>query len=141
MTRSRRDPWAPVAGRRPAELRASDAERHEVGDALSRHFAEGRLDQAEFAIRLDRAMRAVTRGELDALFHDLPQSDGAPIGPRPRRMRPGVVVLLVLLSAVAVGSLASSVHLPWALVALAVVVLWLRARRRRTDRAAVGAGR
>lgn len=73
--------WDPVypghdsraAARSPQDLRASDAERSEVADRLSRHFAEGRLDQTEFKNRLDRAMGAVTRGDLDGLFHDLPR--------------------------------------------------------------------
>jgi len=37
-------------------LRVSDAERNEVADRLSAHFADGRLDQAEFKERLDAAM-------------------------------------------------------------------------------------
>ena len=45
-----------------AHLRADDRERDEVADTLSRHFADGRLDAAEFKERLDRAMGATTRG-------------------------------------------------------------------------------
>jgi len=48
VTRYRFDPVFPASGRRAgSDLRASDAERHEVGDALGRHFAEGRLDDFE----------------------------------------------------------------------------------------------
>ena len=53
-------------------LRVSDAERNEVADRLSRHFADGRLDQAEFKERLDAAMSAKTQGDLAGLFDDLP---------------------------------------------------------------------
>jgi len=35
-----------------AHIRASDDERNGVADKLSRHFADGRLDQAEFQERL-----------------------------------------------------------------------------------------
>jgi Domain of unknown function (DUF1707) len=54
------------------DLRASDAERADVADRLSRHYQDGRLDQAEFNERLDRAMNAKTRADFNGLFHDLP---------------------------------------------------------------------
>ncbi len=54
------------------DLRASDAERTEVADRLSRHYQDGRLDQAEFNERLDRAMNAKTRADFSGLFADLP---------------------------------------------------------------------
>lgn len=73
-------PWAPGSGTgyrryfRPAgaEVRASDAERTEVADRLSKHYSDGRLDQAEFNERLDRAMNAKTRADFHGLFYDLP---------------------------------------------------------------------
>ena len=40
------------------QLRVSDAERQAVTDRLAEHFAEGRLDQAEFDDRVGRAMNA-----------------------------------------------------------------------------------
>jgi hypothetical protein len=50
--RYRREPGTPGGGRRgdaqDPSIRASDAERAEVADNLSRHFADGRLDQPEF---------------------------------------------------------------------------------------------
>ena len=75
--RYRWDPAYPM-GRRDATpydtgLRASDDERNAVADRLSRHYAEGRLDEAEFKTRLDTAMSATTRGDLNGLFHDLPK--------------------------------------------------------------------
>ena len=57
------------------QMRISDAERTEVADRLSRHYSDGRLDQAEFNERLDRAMKAKTRGDLNGLFTDLPPID------------------------------------------------------------------
>ena len=57
-------------------MRVSDAERAEVADRLARHFAEGRLDQAEFDERVSRAMAAKTVGDLRGLFDDLPDLPG-----------------------------------------------------------------
>ena len=74
--RYRWDPAYPMGRRETqpydATLRASDDERNAVADKLSRHYAEGRLDEAEFKSRLDTAMSATTRGDLHGLFHDLP---------------------------------------------------------------------
>jgi hypothetical protein len=78
-------------------LRVSDAERQAVADRLAEHFAEGRLDQAEFDDRLGRAMSAKTRADLSGLFSDLPET-GAPAVPgHPLRRRRHPVLLLVLL--------------------------------------------
>lgn len=55
-----------------ADYRASDAERTEVADRLSKHYSDGRLDQVEFNERLDRAMNAKTRSDFHGLFADLP---------------------------------------------------------------------
>jgi DUF1707 SHOCT-like domain len=57
-------------------MRVSDAERAEVADRLARHFADGRLDQAEFDERVSRAMAAKTVGDLRGLFDDLPDLPG-----------------------------------------------------------------
>ena len=59
-------------------LRVSDAERQEVADRLGEHFAEGRLDQAEFDERAGRAMSAKTRADLSGLFDDLPDGSARP---------------------------------------------------------------
>lgn len=53
-------------------LRASDNERREVSDLLFRHFVDGRLEREELNERIDEAMQARTRGELDRLVSDLP---------------------------------------------------------------------
>ena len=66
-------------------IRVSDAERQAVTDRLAEHFADGRLDQAEFDERVGRATSAKTRADLNGLFDDLPET-GAPAGTdRPRR--------------------------------------------------------
>ena len=86
--RYRWDPAYPM-GRRDmqdydARLRASDDERNAVADKLSRHYAEGRLDEVEFKNRLDTAMSATTRGDLNGLFDDLPRLSSEPPPPPPR---------------------------------------------------------
>jgi hypothetical protein len=58
-------------------MRISDADRSAAADRLSRHYGEGRLDETEFNERLDRAMRATTQPDLDALFTDLPGEPAA----------------------------------------------------------------
>src|SRR6202034_2618531 len=74
----------PVPGelspRLPAVIRASDADRNAVAEQLGVHYADGRLDQAEFDERISRTMAAKTRGDLSGLFDDLPDpgSAGAP---------------------------------------------------------------
>jgi len=99
-------------------LRVSDAERQAVADRLAEHFADGRLDQAEFDDRVGRAMNAKTRADLSSLFSDLPET-GAPAVPEgPRRRHGHPVLLLVLL--VIVASAAS--HALWW---TAGPVLWL----------------
>src|SRR5271170_890270 len=79
------------------DLRVSDAERQAVADRLAEHYAEGRLDQAEFDDRVGRAMTAKTRADLSGLFSDLPET-GAPAVPgHPLRRRRHPVLLFVLL--------------------------------------------
>ncbi|HEX2301364.1 MAG TPA: DUF1707 domain-containing protein [Pseudonocardiaceae bacterium] len=56
----------------PRELRVSDAEREHVGELLQRAVGQGRLTVDEFSQRMDAAMAARTRGELNAVLVDLP---------------------------------------------------------------------
>ncbi|MGO8869889.1 MAG: DUF1707 domain-containing protein [Acidimicrobiales bacterium] len=129
--------WDPVypAGRRsspPADrdLRASDAERNDVAEKLSRHYADGRLDQVEFKARLDRAMGATTRGDLGGLFDDLPDlPEDRPLAP-PRRRHLAPLVLVVALVVLATGAAASTVHVGWLLAVAVVLLLWHRSTRR-----------
>ena len=71
-------------------LRASDAEREQVVDALRDHAAQGRLSTDELEERTGAAYAATTRGELVALRRDLP--DEALPAPRPPAPRPPEVV-------------------------------------------------
>ncbi|MFD9795802.1 DUF1707 domain-containing protein [Streptomyces sp. NPDC059070] len=58
-------------------MRASDAERERVAEALREAVAEGRLDMEEFEERLEAAYKARTHGELAPLVRDLPAPGGA----------------------------------------------------------------
>src|SRR5262252_836882 len=84
-------PWTPGSTgsghRRPfryssSDVRVSDAERSEVADILSKHYADGRLDQAEFNERVDQAMKARTRADFRGLLDDLPDLPDKPDAPR-----------------------------------------------------------
>ena len=62
-------------------IRASDGERDQVVAQLQRHFADGRLTQAELGERVGAALAARTRDELHALTADLPGADVRPARP------------------------------------------------------------
>ena len=136
--RYRRDPGRPGGGRRPSHdpsIRASDAERAEVADNLSRHFADGRLDQPEFKRRLDQAMEATTRGDLGGLFDDLPPlpSDAAPEPEHRRRFGAPLVPLVAIVGFFALFALAVRpdhgwFHVPWLLFVLVALFVWRRGR-------------
>jgi hypothetical protein len=130
-----RGAW-PGDWRRPSprpELRVSDAERNEVAQILSQHFADGRLDQVEFDERLGLAMNAKTRSDLAPLLSDLPMPDAEdhlPIDPGPKRrrfVRLAFIVVAVLVLANAATALVHP-HLPWVLFGI-VALLVLRHRR------------
>ena len=92
-----------------AGLRVSDDDRDAVVDQLAGHFQQGRLDLAEFQERMDRAVRARTRGDLAGLLADLPHPGGAAPPPAgPGRRWPGPPAVLALL-AVAGGLILASI--------------------------------
>jgi hypothetical protein len=134
--RYRWDPAYPM-GRRDtqaydASMRASDDERNAVADKLSRHYAEGRLDEVEFKNRLDTAMSATTRGDLNGLFGDLPSLPSEPPPPPPRHRRVLPWVLVVVLVAIAAGAtmpFPPLYHVPWFLFAVIAFFVWRRAGR------------
>ena len=64
-------------------MRASDADRDRVAEALREAYAEGRLDVEEHNERLDLVYKAKTLGELTPLLSDLPQRHTAAPGTAP----------------------------------------------------------
>jgi Domain of unknown function (DUF1707)/2TM domain len=62
---------APAPARR-GHLRVSDTEREQATRSLREHTTAGRLTMDELDGRLETALAARTRGELAALFEDLP---------------------------------------------------------------------
>jgi Domain of unknown function (DUF1707) len=147
------------AGPANPQMRISDAERSEVADRLSKHYSDGRLDQAEFNERLDRAMNAKTQADLNGLFADLPATDEPDKAAkaakavrqpdqRPRNRRPVQRVLgLILITVVAIfaaralmwpffGLFGFAGHVlfvpvPWILIAIVAFVCWRYATRHR----------
>jgi hypothetical protein len=109
-------------------MRVSDADRAAVADRLSKHYGDGRLDQAEFDERIDQAMRAKTQADLSGLFADLP-GDEPPVAPPARQHRPRqrrfIFLVLVVVLAAAVGQALAHSFVLWLLIGL-VAFLWLR---------------
>jgi uncharacterized protein DUF1707 len=66
------NPNPPTDNQRNPGLRASNAERESALRILATHFADGRLDRAEFDERTDAALAARTQDQLRTLFADLP---------------------------------------------------------------------
>ena len=83
-------------------MRASDADRDRVADALREAYAEGRLDVDEHNERIDLAYKAKTLGELSPLLSDLPQrhtgtiaNPASPVPPMPADYAPGSKITAV----------------------------------------------
>ena len=125
------------------DLRVGDAERNEAADLLAKHYADGRLDEAEFNDRLAKAQAAKTHSDFAGLFTDLPDLPGTD-APRPDRKitsgPPGswhllprllfVVLAVVVVATVAHTLIVSSTT--WLLIGLLVALwLWTEARKRR----------
>jgi uncharacterized membrane protein len=115
-------------------LRVSDAERNEVADRLSRHFADGRLDEVEFKERLDAAMSAKTQADLAGLFDDLPRlATGQPVPPPRRRRLVPFLAILAIVAVLAGDSVSYGLgwhgympHFGWLIPVAIVVFIWTR---------------
>ena len=67
----------------PRSIRIGTDEREQAVKALGEHFAQGRLEPAEFEERMTAAYAARTAAELDRLFDDLPPTPGHTSGRYP----------------------------------------------------------
>ena len=120
------------------DMRVSDAERADVADRLSRHYGEGRLDQAEFNERMERAMSAKTAGDFAGLFSDLPDitEPGAnqPVPAKRSNCRSPMsrilLLILIIVAAAVLGHALMHSFFPWLLLGVGVF-LWLRYSPRR----------
>jgi len=109
---------------RRRDLRVSDAERDQVVAQLSRHTADGRLSLEEFEQRVEHALAAKTRGDLDATLGGLPlPSPRAARRPRIDLWAPMRLVAMLALVALAIVTLGA-----WVLW-IVVPVAWCRLNR------------
>jgi uncharacterized membrane protein len=92
------------------DLRVSDAERDAAVEFLNRHYAEGRLTEAEHSARIDAAYAARYDSQLEALTDDLPYLPPARLARRGAsglHLGPAAAV-----GAVAVGGVAAASVVP-----------------------------
>lgn len=59
------------------EIRISDVDRSDAISALGEHFADGRLTMTEYEERVQQATAAVSEGELEKIFSDLPKLEAS----------------------------------------------------------------
>lgn len=114
-------------------LRAGDADRESVGQALRRHHADGRIDTEELQDRISRCYSARTHGELEALLADLPRE----AHPGRRSLRPpagrawlSILVPVVILLAVLGPATHDHRHALWPLLLLAFIATRVMRRSR-----------
>ena len=134
-------------------MRVSDADRSDVTDRLARHYGDGRLDQAEFDDRVNRAMTAKTVADFQGLFDDLPDlppemsdtgkapgpTSAAPGYMAARKQRTGntllgkllLVALMILGVSVAWHAVTDWWFQPWMWIAAIVIVVAASRSRRR----------
>jgi hypothetical protein len=127
-----------------ADLRIADSERENALTVLGEHMSAGRLNIDEYGERSAQVSTAKTRGELRALFSDLPpphpqfSTDAAPApAPQPVVPRqtqqvagrpPGGVTRAMVAGLVPVAGLIAVVlflfvHLPWVVFLLPAAVM------------------
>jgi hypothetical protein len=115
------------------DLRVSDAERQETADQLKAHLAAGRLDINEYEERLQHALAARTRRDLDDLVSDLPSATIAPPVQRPHPSQVFFAPVLFAIAVLAVFTLAFGTRhwffFPWWIVPIAFFVVSRHWRR------------
>jgi hypothetical protein len=101
-------PYGPGMPRSEFSLRASDADRERVAEALNGAYVEGRLSKDELDERLDRTYDARTYADLDVLTGDLPgwgRGPAMPPGTMAFRVPPGPPAITDTTNGMAVASL------------------------------------
>jgi hypothetical protein len=87
-----------MAQHEPREIRASDTERQRVVATLQAACVDGRLDLDEYGQRVQDALAARTRAQLEALLIDLPAPIGVDVGRGiAPTSRPGVSTTMAVL--------------------------------------------
>jgi len=99
------------------DVRASDHDREAAVALLKTHYADGRLAEHELSWRSDAAYRAVGLRDLRLLTSDLPAA--------PRRRRPPVVPLALLVLAIAAWLVLVPLEVTLALVLIFSVLTML----------------
>lgn len=97
------------------EVRIGHEEREKASALLSDHYASGRLDDDEYAERLDAVWSARTNHDLSVIFHDLPALVRPASTPAQRqgyqRRRPSRAPFLLLL--IGLVLLTVMLGIPW----------------------------
>jgi Domain of unknown function (DUF1707) len=93
----------------PADIRIADADREAAVEFIKRHYAAGRLSDAELSARVDAAYAARYESQLDALTWDLPE---LPPERALARRNPGALAPVATLGGLAVGGVALAVLVP-----------------------------
>ncbi len=70
--------YRPITDGSTTSTRLTDSERDGAVESLTGHVASGRLALDEFDARASMVYSAMTRAELDTIFHDLPATPMLP---------------------------------------------------------------
>lgn len=138
------DPWTQFSAdpRRHPQVRASDADRDVVTEAVNAAFSDGRLDAVEHAERLQDALAAKRLGDLVPLLEDITiAARPEPPAPRAQRIRSAAISswlgLAVLFNLIWIASWLFSSSAPfyywpiWPMIGTGVPVLlgWIATAR------------
>jgi len=111
----------------PADMRISDADREAAVEFIKRHYAVGRLSDAEMSARVDAAYAARYESQLEDLIRDLP--DLPPERALARRPAGGALGPVAAAGGLAAAGVAAAALLPpelWAtLLGLGLPLLFM----------------
>jgi len=121
-------------------IRAGDADRERVVEALRTHAGDGRLDAHELERRIERAYAATYLADLDAIVRDLPPAPRSMVPrARPRAAGGRVLALLAAVAALVVlTTLTGAYALWWLMWPIAMALHPGSAHRRRRHPARPG---